>query len=336
MFTRSPKLILSLTTYGQRAATVHIAIKSLLEQSASFDKLLLWLDEAEFSKNNLPESLSNISDKRFEVCFCSNYKSYKKLVPSLKKYPKATIVSFDDDCIYPKHLLKDLLAHSELHPTKTISSRGRIIRIKNSDYEPYASWQFIRNDEALTSKKAILPLGYAGILYPPGSLHEHTTNSELFLKLAPHADDLWFKCMALLKGTETAVLPLSCSNQMVLIDGTQENALYTTANADDNNTKQMRAITAYFPELSDLLQDKSSFDLFSINGQYLIKLLEANIASNKAPPGLIETLRDSAILLEKLDVNKSLTLMKEAHKYRPDGPLIKSKLAEYKAILKKS
>jgi hypothetical protein len=38
-------------------------------------------------------------------------------------------------------------------------------------------------------------------LYPPGTLHPDVCDESLFLKLAPHADDIWFWAMAVLNGT---------------------------------------------------------------------------------------------------------------------------------------
>lgn len=47
----------------------------------------------------------------------------------------------------------------------------------------------------------------------------------------------------------------------------------------------------------------------------------------------INLLRDSAVALEKLDLNKAHALMREAYKARPTGPFIKKKLAEYEKLL---
>jgi hypothetical protein len=51
------------------------------------------------------------------------------------------------------------------------------------------------------------PIGKYGVLYPPGALHPDVADAERFLALAPTADDIWFKAMALRAGT------LACSAQ---------------------------------------------------------------------------------------------------------------------------
>jgi hypothetical protein len=47
----------------------------------------------------------------------------------------------------------------------------------------------------------------------------------------------------------------------------------------------------------------------------------------------IDFLRDEAIRLENIDLEKALRLMELAHRARPDGPHIKNKLMEYRARL---
>jgi len=47
----------------------------------------------------------------------------------------------------------------------------------------------------------------------------------------------------------------------------------------------------------------------------------------------IDFIRDQAVLLEKTDLNKALSLMELAHKARPDGPFITQKVIAYKKAL---
>jgi hypothetical protein len=45
-----------------------------------------------------------------------------------------------------------------------------------------------------------------GVLYPPASLHPDALNAQMAAELAPTADDLWFKVMALRHGTKAMLL----------------------------------------------------------------------------------------------------------------------------------
>jgi hypothetical protein len=61
----------------------------------------------------------------------------------------------------------------------------------------------------------LFPTGGAGCLYPPGSLHKDTTNKELFMKLCPNADDVWFWVMARLQSTKHVTVQ---TNQFLILD----------------------------------------------------------------------------------------------------------------------
>ena len=43
---------------------------------------------------------------------------------------------------------------------------------------------------------SVMPIGGAGILYPPHSLHPDVFDQDLYMRLCPLADDIWFWWMA--------------------------------------------------------------------------------------------------------------------------------------------
>lgn len=59
------------------------------------------------------------------------------------------------------------------------------------------------------------------------------------------------------------------------------------------------------------------------------------ITKTSQDQAVVNSLRDSAIALENIDLELSLQLMSLAHEMRPNGPFIKNKLNNYKAILNK-
>ncbi len=332
-------LIVSLTTYAKRANTVHKTIISLLNQTAEIDKIVLWLDKDEFTDNTIPAMLADLRSERFEIDYCENIRSFKKLVPAIKKYPNATIVTVDDDFEYPPTLIESLLTYHSLYPNCVIGARGRVIRVEDKEIKPYPDWQFIQLEHELKSKLAIIPIGYAGILYPPGALHKDVIKDSLFQSLCPTADDLWFKAMAMLNGTPTVIIPISRTASMHPIDGTQEDALYLSHNAGDANTKQMKAIVSHYAKLQKLFVS-DSFSACVTNGYEYVKLINS-IANEPKDMNLgllskfVNELRDAAILLEDKNIFLSKKLMELAKKGRPTGSLINKKLAEYEQKIKK-
>ena len=49
-----PELIVSLTTYSKRIYQVHLVIETLMEQTLKPNRIVLWLDENEFTHDELP------------------------------------------------------------------------------------------------------------------------------------------------------------------------------------------------------------------------------------------------------------------------------------------
>ena len=222
------KIIASLTTYGNRINTVHITITSLLEQEKKADKVLLWLAEDEFNFENIPEQLKKLHDKNLiEIKFCKDMKSYKKLIPTLDLYKDEIIITFDDDMVYDKRLIQKLYEEHLRYPQTIICGRGhKMLFDKNNKLISYNNW-IIDSDDFIESYD-ILPTGVCGVLYPPNCFYKDIQNEELFISLAPNADDIWFKAMTLLNNRKSKILNQIQKefSKQTLIEKTQENALY--------------------------------------------------------------------------------------------------------------
>ena len=193
-----PRVIVSLTSYGRRVSqTLKYPVMSMLLQTKRPDKIIVWLDNDNFSESNLPSNLKRLVKYGVDVCFCSDIKSYKKLIPSLEKYPDDIIITIDDDLIYRRKTLECLLAKHKKYPDSIICTSGHVPAFDANGLLPYKEWQMYLGR---TESKLVFPLGGTGTLYPPHSLYKDTTNSSLFMQLSPKADDVWFWIMALLNG----------------------------------------------------------------------------------------------------------------------------------------
>lgn len=190
------EMIVSLTTYGKRIETVHLAIESLLQQTLKPNRIILWLSEDEFAGKHLPILLTNMQSRGLEIKYCEDYKSYKKILPALKEFPDATIITFDDDIIYPQDVIEKLYFTHIEYPNDIIFVRGHEITTdKEGNILPYNSWNFETNKPF---GKNILPTGGAGCLYPPHCFHKDVLNWDIIKENCPYADDIWLKMMTLL------------------------------------------------------------------------------------------------------------------------------------------
>lgn len=198
-------VVVSLTTYGKRLHEVYLAIESMMQQTLLPSRIILWLSE-ELKQVPLPHLLQRQVKRGLEVKYCPDWKSYKKLIPTLKICPNDIIITIDDDVIYNYDTL-ELLIQSYLDYSDCVSCLwGHKI---NLDYNgrplSYNKWQTVTDD--FTPSTLTFPVGCAGILYPPNSLDSEVLNVEAFSKLAPHADDVWFKSMSLKKAVSSRMVP---------------------------------------------------------------------------------------------------------------------------------
>ena len=183
---RKEKIIVSLTTYSKRIKNVFLAIESIFEQEVKPDKIVLWLDKDEFTIDSLPKTLKKQIKQGLEVDFYHNIKSYKKIVPSLKKYPNDIIITIDDDILYKKDCIKNL--YSSYLNNKNAVHCNYLFKFLNEKLLPTAGIKDI--------KYLFNYIGTGGgALFPPHILPSDILDEELFMKLAPIHDDLFISVL---------------------------------------------------------------------------------------------------------------------------------------------
>lgn len=237
-----PELIVSLTTYSKRIYQVHLVIETLMEQTLKPNRIVLWLDENEFTHDELPFQLLAFEEKGLEISFCKNIRSYKKLIPTLYKYPKANIITVDDDILYPEDFVERLYSAYKKTPKNIWYTRGHRIKMNGDKIAPYRSWDFERESKEMSPLN--FPTGCGGILYPIDSLDKEVFNEEAFMSLAPMADDVWFKAMSLKKGTVCSqiLIDAAFSGSFIDIDAAADIGLSKVNLEKDKNDPQIKNV----------------------------------------------------------------------------------------------
>jgi hypothetical protein len=241
------KVIVSLTSYGSRVEKVHLTVLTLLNQSISPTKVILWLAEDEFTLKQLPNKLLSLRQYGLEIAFCPDIRSYKKLIPALTQYPKATHVTFDDDILYSYRQLEQLLAAHQQYPNCVICHRAHnITSDSNGRLLPYQQWSY--DSKEIQPSKKLMPVGIGGVLYPVGSLNDEVLNQQAFMTLCPQADDLWFKAMAVKNNTLTKLVEIPMPYEDYLhIPDSQLNSLWQSN--ESKNDQQLASILTAYPEI---------------------------------------------------------------------------------------
>ena len=189
------KLFVSLTSYPARFGSLHLTVKSLLDQTVKPDQIILWLDEC--ARDTLPLAVKQLQGDLFSVQTCTDMRSFTKIVPALLRFPDAFIVTVDDDVYYPDHCLERLIkAFDPAEPTIVYHRGHRTRRSSDGSLAPYRTWDRRVDDRAsLLPSIDVFPTGVGGVLYPPGSLPSATTNARLLTRLSPTCDDTWLYFM---------------------------------------------------------------------------------------------------------------------------------------------
>jgi hypothetical protein len=262
---RHPKLIVSLTSFPQRMHDIHFALYSLLNQTLKPDELVLWLADTEFpnKEDDLPLSVLSLKNNGLTIKWCKNTYSYKKLIPALKEFPNDVIVTADDDVYYPSNWL-ELLYNAHLKEPQYIHCHiaARPTFDKNKNISNYTEWIPCVNN--IEPSFCNFLTGAGGVLYPLKALYKDVLDEELFLKLSPTNDDIWFWAMAVLNNKKinliNNIVKLRCINIEREL-GTYDELVLSHNNVEGgDHHKQLKNIFNHYPNLKKIVEYDNSND----------------------------------------------------------------------------
>lgn len=221
------RIIVSLTSYGQRVETLWITIESLFQQTLRPDKIVLNLFKDEFNTDTIPASLKKLEALGLEIFYCDeDLGPYTKFYYTMQRYPQDIVITVDDDILYPPETIDQLYRNYRANPKSIHCTRGHKVTFdEKNQLMPYKQWLWDHSDTK--ASMLIFPTGVGGVLYFPGSLSDQVFEKDSFLELAPHADDLWLKAMSLAQGTSCQQTgdTRPWSNRFLQINGTQATSL---------------------------------------------------------------------------------------------------------------
>jgi len=218
--------IVSLTTFPARINKINLVIECMMRQTTPPDKIILWLSKKQFSSlEKLPKQLLELKNHGLTIEFAEeDIRSHKKYFYTLKQFPKANIITVDDDYFYPTTLLEQLLEEHKLYPKDVICHRAHEIKVENQKLQSYSKWRYEFQEESNTNTVFFTSGG--GTLFPSESLHPEVLNKEVFLEKCRLADDIWLNAMTRLQVSKiqkieskfAVNLPIQYSNSISLAD----------------------------------------------------------------------------------------------------------------------
>lgn len=190
------ELIVSLTSYPPRFATLAPTLRSLMRQTVQPDRVILWLAEGDDA--HLPPEVCNLPGLQVETC--QDWQSFKKIVPSLLNHPHAHLVTADDDVHYPADWLEQLVLAVHQGAKVAALRAHRVGLTEAGGPAPYEAWR--HNLRAPEQGPLVFPTGVSGVIYAPDVFHPDVTRPDLFETLAPGTDDIWLYWMHRLAGSQ--------------------------------------------------------------------------------------------------------------------------------------
>ena len=111
MIEKTDTIIVSFTSWTKRIQYCKHTVDLMRQQTLKPDKIVLNLSTDEFPRKEeeLPKELVAAQDDVFEIYWVKeNNKVYKKIIPTLKRFPEDVIISIDDDIEYPKNFIEEM------------------------------------------------------------------------------------------------------------------------------------------------------------------------------------------------------------------------------------
>lgn len=124
---KDERIIITMTTWKDRICNVPHVLSDILNGEVLPDLININLSIAEFpnKENDLPKEFLTFL-KEYPIVYINwvegpNRKQWKKIIPSLAKYPNDAIVCIDDDRRYPPEFLKELVEGHKKNPNNPIT-----------------------------------------------------------------------------------------------------------------------------------------------------------------------------------------------------------------------
>lgn len=241
---RETKITVSLTTFPDRFFSVKKTLVSILNQTTKADRIIVWLGS---DVNIIPNYL--LQFEKYGITFIrktENLMPHKKYFYAMQEFPDDIIITIDDDVIYQKTLIEDLLKTYKKHPDCICANRVHFITKKtNGTLHNYNNWI---NDFRLSKKPSyrLLPTGVGGVLYPPHSIPRIAFNIQNIKNVCLEADDIWLKFTELINHVKVVWSPTKHQNSCCQIQGSQKISLSKENTGNCKNDEYIAKCEKFF------------------------------------------------------------------------------------------
>lgn len=189
-------LIVSLTTYEPRLKVFEYSILSILGGTLLPEKILIYVPKGFIDLyNKYSDSFlkSYIDNKYiFLIEMERDLGPHSKYYYSFLQYGSdKDIVVCDDDVVYYRYWLEGLYKNSQEYiDYNVIAYKVVNVKVDNNIILPYDEWIHL-NRRVRPINNLLYAEGVGGVFYRRKSIINEVLNKEVFMKVAPKADDVW-------------------------------------------------------------------------------------------------------------------------------------------------
>jgi len=240
---KSPKVIITLTSFPGRINRVWLVIETILRQSQKPDRIILWLSKEQFTSiNQLPIRLISQTNKGLEIRFVDgDLKSHKKYYYTLKEFPDDIIITIDDDILYPSWMIEDLITASIKNPQSVVCRYACVISYIKDEIIPYDKWVKPISDNTI---HADLFFGSGGgTLFPAYSLSHEILNEYVIKNVTPLADDVLLNAICRLNNID--VIKVAGNSKLLPVIFNKKTHLSTINIGQLQNDHQIKMLREY-------------------------------------------------------------------------------------------
>ena len=188
--------VVSLTSHGERLKKVHLAIESIGWGYDRPARIVLWLDpgvDVAAANPKIARLVRRGLDVRNAPHRMGPHTKYYPYVESLgsANIPAETLVTADDDVIYPRYWLAVLTAGASADRVRCF--RAHRLRVSRTGIASYREWTPVKDSEPSLLNFAT---GVMGVLCPPAFVDKLRDAGDAFKETCPTADDVWLHAVA--------------------------------------------------------------------------------------------------------------------------------------------
>ncbi|MFC7431117.1 MULTISPECIES: hypothetical protein [unclassified Agrococcus] len=225
----------TMTSHGRRVDRAWTALESIADGAALPARIVLSLSPTD--ARGIGPELQRLVARGLEVLEVE-----QQLGVHTKWYPisedlETPLVTSDDDQLYPRDWLADLIRVHREHPDDVVVHRAHVIGLTDDEVDPYLRWH-----PCMTVEPSPRHFGtsVSGQLFPVAVHRAGRASGTRFLEVAPSNDDIWLHAAALEIGASVRQVRPAPANYDFVPD-TQIEGLYQGNVMGGRNDEQMAA-----------------------------------------------------------------------------------------------